>query len=196
MKRKGLLILTTIIVSAVFLSIYTIAKQPSNWEYYAYGHITNYQEAYSAEIKSGFWNLKVLGKEVWLNIYYLEKNLDSDVENSPEDSTDMFEMSVNGKPFFIYEDVGLGKLYVFAKFQVKKTWATFDGTYEPKTWHTYRMLIIDFNEPRVLFDGYPPDSFSDPPPGSEPEPPVDPDEPWTYDWDIEGTLEGYNYPPF
>jgi len=56
------------------------------------------------------------------------------------------------------------------------------------------MLIIDFDDGLVIFDGYPADPFSDPPPGSEPEPPVVDGEPWTYDWDIEGTLLGYNYP--
>jgi hypothetical protein len=181
-------------VSTLLIGIYVTAKQPTIWDYYAYGDILDYQEAPSAEIKSGFWNLKVSGKKVWLNAYYLEKNLDENIEDSPDNSVDTFEWSVVGKPFFIYVDEP--KLYVFTKLEVKKSWATFDGTYEPMTWHTYRMLIIDFDSELVLFDSYPPDPFSDPQPGSEPEPPVVVSEPWTYDWDIEATLIGSDYPPF
>ena len=195
MKRKGLILLTTIVVSTLLIGIYVTAKQPTNWEYYAYGDILNYQNAPSAEIKSGFWNLKVSGKDVYLNVYYLEENLDEEVEGSPENSVDTFEWSIVGKPFFIDVDVGQQKLYVFAKFEVKKTWATFDGIYHPKTWKTYRMLIIDFDTPaRVLFDTYPPDPFSDPPDGSDEEPELVIGQPGTYDWDIDATLIGSNYP--
>jgi hypothetical protein len=193
MKRKGLILLTTIVVSTLLIGIYVTAKQPTVWDYYAYGDILDYQGGPSAEIKSGFWNLKVSGKKVLLNYYYLEENLDADIEGSPEFSVDIFESSVVGNPFFISEDDVEMKLYIFAEFKVKKTWATFDGTYEPKTWHTYRMLIIDFDDGLVLFDSYPPDPFADQS-GYEPEPIVVPDDPGTYDWDIEGTLIGYNYP--
>ena len=50
--------------------------------------------------------------------------------------------SMLGKPMMMYGDGD--KLYIFAQLQVKKTWATFDGTYEPKNWKSWRMLIIDF----------------------------------------------------
>jgi hypothetical protein len=196
MKRKGLIFLATIVVSTIIIGIYVTAKQPTSWDYYAYGGILDYQDAPSAEIKSGFWSLKISGKKIWLTQYYLEENLDDGVENSPESSVDIFEKSIVGDPIFFFEDEAEKKLYLFAEWKVKKTWATFDGTYQPVTWHSYRMLIIDFDDGIVLFDGYPPDPFSDPPLGSEEEPPVNPAEPWTYDWDIEGTLLGYNWSPY
>ena len=197
MKRKGLIVLATIVVSSLAAAIYVTAKQPADWEYYAYGEILDYQDAPSAEIKSGFWNLKVSGKKIWLNAYYLEENLDPEIEGSPFGSVDIFEWSMLGNPMMMYEDGD--KLYIFAQLQVKKSWATFDGTYEPKNWKTWRMLIIDFSTEEVLFDSYPPDPFSDPQPGDPQEPyppePAVPEEPWTYDWDVEGTLVEYLYPP-
>ena len=142
MKRKGILILATIIVSTFLIGIYVIAKQPTSWDYYVYGGILDYQDAPSAEIQSGFWNLKISGKKVWLNLYYLEENLDEDIEASPDNSVDIMDWSIVGNPLFMYEDEVEEKLYLFAEWKVKKTWATSVGTYQPVTWHTLSLIHI------------------------------------------------------
>jgi hypothetical protein len=194
MKKKAFLSLASIATITFIMAITVTANQPTDWDYYAYGDIVDYQDTNSAEIKSGFWNLKVSGEKVWLYMYYLEENIEPDVENSPKFSVDIFEWSILGKPMFYFEDDVEKKLWILVQFQVKKTWATFYGTYEPNTWETWRMLIIDFDDELVLFDRFPSDPFSEPYTGIDTEPTVVPGDPETYDWDIEGTLIEYSYP--
>jgi hypothetical protein len=198
MKKKQVLLFAIITASVLFTTV--IAKQPTDWEQYAYGTITEYDEAYSSEIVTGFWKLKVQDKKVWFEVNYMEKNLIEAEEGSPEDSVDTFEMTITGaKPFAMWTDEGEGQLYIFAKLQVKKTWATPDGTYESKTWYAGRFIIFDFDDPDpwMLMDGWPPDPRSNPEPGDPVENPIDfpviPGEPWTYDWDINGEIIDSDY---
>ena len=114
---------------------------------------------------------------------------------SPDHSVDIFEFTFLGtKPIMMYDDVELKKLYIIAPLQIKKQWAKSDGTYESKTWKTWRALVIDFDNNQVLIDSFPADEFSDPPYPPE-EPAVDPSKPWTYDWDIEGKIINADYTP-
>ena len=184
--KKSILPLLLIVIS-IFCMSSVIAKQPVDWEGYAYGTITNYDDAPSASIVSGFWNLKILDDKVWLNVYYIEKNTIGSEENSPDSSIDLFEITLIGKPMAMYTDDN-DRLHIFAQIQIKKMWATYDGTYEPKMVKTWNDFIFDFDEGWVLIDGYPPDSRGDPPSYYPPEDTVVSGEPWTYDWDINGII--------
>lgn len=186
MKKKAILILTAILALVVIAGI-SVSAQGGGWEYYACGTIDGYEAVESAEINPpGFWNLKVQGKQIWLDVYNLETNLDADIEGSPEGSIDIFEYSMTGKPMVFSEDEG--KLEIFAVMRVTKTWAQFDGTYKSASWKTWLWFTFDFDAGTVHIDGWP---------GEEEEGDIlgtyDPENPDTWDWDRYGTITAYDY---
>ncbi|MBD3204944.1 hypothetical protein GF319_01210 [Candidatus Bathyarchaeota archaeon] len=178
--RKNFLLL---IFASLVLSVGTIlAKQQTEWTHYAYGTLDNYDEVEaSAEVVSGFWNLKVLGDKVWFNGYYLEKNLDQR-EDEPIGSTDIFEWEMDGKPRMSWDE---NNLTIEGNMKITKTAAMHDGTYKQTTTIITQTLIFNFDEGEFLRDTYPPDPED---PDIYGEPP-----PWWQDWDLRGTLIDHNW---
>ena len=187
MKKKAILILTAILAILVIAGISVFAQGGSDWEYYACGTIDGYEAVESAEIDPpGFWNLKVQGKKIWLDVYNLETNLIADIEGSPEGSVDILEYSMTGKPMVFIESED--KLEIFAVMRVTKSWAQFDGTYKQASWKTWLWFTFDFDAGTVYIDGWP---------GEEDEGDIlgeyDPEDPDTWDWDRYGTITAYDY---
>ena len=180
MKKRSGLFMACLLLPSVLLAISVTAKQETPWENYAYGTLEKYDDAWSARVVHGFWNLKVTGEKVWFNGYYLEENLDADVEGSPVGSTDVFEWILHGKPIMMMR-VG-DTLYIAAKVLIKKSWAQFDGTYTSRSIETWQVLAFDFSECEFLRDVYPPDPEVDPPPL------------WQ-DFDVRGKITAHSFSP-
>jgi len=185
MKRELLLVMSAILLITIVSGI-AISAQGNGWEYYACGTVDGYEDAPSASIDTpGFWNLKVQGDKIWLDVRYLETNVMSGMEGSPEGSVDILESSMTGKPMVFIESED--KLEIFAVMRITKTWAQFDDTYKPQSWKTWIWFTFDFDAMTVHMDGYPGEAIE--PPG-----PADPNDIDTYDWDRYGTITAYSYP--
>jgi len=132
------------ILTFTFVAVFTAtAKYKTDIEGYACGTLSNYggEPGLPCELVDGVWNLKIAGGKVWFYACITERNLDEEVENAPENSIDVLEYSIIGKPMNIYEnetDIG-----VFGVIQVKKTAAQWDGGYSYHTWTTWEQINID-----------------------------------------------------
>lgn len=152
MRKKSILIIASVLVFSFLAASVVTAKQDADWDMYACGTITNYRDEpeLSAEILDGIWNLKVKDGKVWFYVCNQELNL-HESEGAPVDSVDILEYSLIGTPMAMgYVDEDDDEVddyfFVFAKMQVKKTAAQFDGTYTYKTWNTWEEI-------RILSDG-------------------------------------------
>ena len=119
MKRRALLVITALITVVLLVTVSATAKKPTEWTYFAYGTINDYNDAPSSTIIDGYWNLKIQGNQIWLQVNYIEKNLIEAVENSPDGSVDLFEFSYMGQPMAFIE--GEDTLDIFAVMKVDKT---------------------------------------------------------------------------
>lgn len=165
MKTKSVLLMSLIMLSSL-LAVSSIAKHPTVWENYAFGTLEKYNAdpGLSAELVDGIWNLKVKDDTVWFYACYQERNLDAEEENSPEGSIDILEFTLQGQPFWMGNvemgvpgvDTALGKAayVVFGKFQLKKTWAIYDGTYTSRTWKTW-MAVEIYEDGDFLLNNWP-----------------------------------------
>jgi len=146
MKRKYASLLILIILTFTFVAVFTVtAKYKTDIDGYACGTLSQYggEPGLPCELVDGVWNLKIADGKVWFYACITERNLDETVENAPEDSIDLLEYSMIGKPFDIDEDGGV--ISVFGVVQVKKTAAQWDGSYSYNTWTTWEQIDIDTN---------------------------------------------------
>jgi len=107
------------------------ANAKDNFIYKAGGKITNYDNAPSCEIVSGEWSVTVTNDGVvCFRAFYIEKNLDAIVENSPVGSHDQFWLKNTD-----YSNVQIiGDALVFKcglnGLNITKLWTKMDGTKE------------------------------------------------------------------
>lgn len=116
----------------------------------ALGTIDGYVEASSAEIICGHWRIQVKGDELVYKATYKERNLDEEIEQSPESSIDIFThtMTIDSYEFD-------GSVLTFEGWmQVKKVWTTLDWTKEVDYWDSY--VIIRVTPDDFFLDSYPP----------------------------------------
>jgi hypothetical protein len=146
-----------VLLALVFTTAITPAVPVKAINMWANGTIDSYVDAWSSEIVWGRWYVEVVGDTVNYEAVYLERNLDSDIEQSPEGSIDVFihEFSVEG-----FAVVG-GRLEFWGTLHVKKWWAKLDGTREWVEWDT-SPVTITMTSRRFYLDS--------PPPGPEPDP--------------------------
>ena len=91
MRKVKFIVLSMVLLVSLCLPLASAKKT----EYKAGGTITGYEDAWSAEIVTGQWDVSVTNGEVTkFNLKYIELNLDSSVENSPVGSTDLFKFTV------------------------------------------------------------------------------------------------------
>jgi hypothetical protein len=82
-------------------------------------------------------------------------NHDPIVEDAPENSIDLLEYSIIGKPMDINEEDGV--IGVFGVIQVKKTAAQWDGSYSYRAWTTWEYIEVDTNTDKVTLINNPKD---------------------------------------
>ena len=150
MKRRYATLIMISILTLTFVAVFTAtAKYKTDVEGYACGTLTQYNDDpyLPAELLDGVWNLKIADGKVWFYACITEMNHDSMVENAPENSIDLLEYSIIGKPMDIYEEDGV--IGVFGVIQVKKTAAQWDGSYSYRTWTTWEQIKVDTNTDTV-----------------------------------------------
>ena len=146
MKRKYGTLLMISILTFTFVAVFTVtAKYKTDIEGYACGTLYKYNDdpELPAELLDGVWNIKIADGKVWFYACITEMNHDPMVEDAPENSIDLLEYSIIGKPMNIYEEDGV--IGVFGVIQVKKTAAQWDGSYSYNTWTTWELIEIDTN---------------------------------------------------
>jgi len=150
MKRKYATLLMLTILTFTFVAVFTVtAKYKTDTEGYACGTLSQYNgdPGLPAELLEGVWNLKIADGKVWFYACITEMNHDPEVEDAPENSIDLLEYSIIGKPMDI--DEGNGVIGVFGVIQVKKTAAQWDGSYSYRTWTTWEYIEVDTNAETV-----------------------------------------------
>ena len=141
-RNKALLMFT--VLALTLFAVYTAtARYKTDVEGYACGTLSQYKDdpTLPAELLDGVWNLKIADGKVWFYACITEMNLDPEVEDAPENSIDVLEYSIIGKPMDIMEEDGV--VSVFGVIQVKKTASQWDGSYTYKTWTTWELIEVD-----------------------------------------------------
>ncbi|VVB60243.1 Uncharacterised protein [uncultured archaeon] len=127
MWRKSNLIALCLIVFIIGIVI-PPANACYNFNYMADGKLTGYGNAPSAKIVSGYWSVTVTKEGVVsFRAFYVEKNLDAIVENSPVGSYDQLWYKNTD-----YSDVQItGNTLVFrCHLNITKLWTKMDWTKE------------------------------------------------------------------
>jgi len=141
-KNKALLMFT--VLALTLFAVYTAtAKYKTDVKGYACGTLYQYNDdpTLPAELLDGVWNLKIADGKVWFYACITEMNLDPEVEDAPENSIDVLEYSIIGKPMDISEEDGV--ISVFGVIQVKKTASQWDGSDSYRTWTTWELIEVD-----------------------------------------------------
>jgi hypothetical protein len=156
-RRYATLIMLTILVFVFVAVITATANYKTDIEGYACGTLTQYNDDpdLPAELLDGVWNLKIADGKVWFYACITEMNHDPEVEDAPENSIDLLEYSIIGKPMDISEDAGV--ISVFGVIQVKKTAAQWDGSYSYRTWTTWELIEVDTDADAVTIINNPKD---------------------------------------
>jgi len=150
MNRRYVALLITSTLCLAFAAAFTAtARYKTDVEGYACGTLTQYNDDPNlpAELLDGVWNLKIADGKVWFYACITELNHDPEVEDAPENSIDVLEYSIIGKPMDISEDTGV--ISVFGVIQVKKTASQWDGSYSYRTWTTWELIEVDTNSDTV-----------------------------------------------
>ena len=144
MKHKNKVALMSTVLVVTLFAVYTAtARYKTDVEGYACGTLSQYKDdpTLPAELLDGIWNLKIVDGKVWFYACITEMNHDPEVEGAPENSIDVLEYSIIGKPMEIAEEDGV--VTVFGVIQVKKTASQWDGSYTYKTWTTWELIEVD-----------------------------------------------------
>ncbi len=91
MKSKMLLALAGLLIGSI-LFITPASAQP-HVIYLANGTLVEYEDAWTAEIVRGWWNVEFIGDKVEFSAFYRELNND-EWENSPVGTIDTFELTL------------------------------------------------------------------------------------------------------
>ncbi len=132
------------VLALTLLAVYTAtARYKTDIDGYACGTLTQYKDDPNlpAELLDGVWNLKIADGKVWFYACITEMNHDPEVEDAPENSIDVLEYSIIGKPMDVSEEDEV--VIVFGVIQVKKTASQWDGSYSYKTWTTWEQIEVD-----------------------------------------------------
>ena len=168
----------TIIILSLLLMLSTLPVLPASAKkgqyYIARGTIDSYVDAWSAEVKQGWWSVRVIEGNIEYSGFYQERNLAEYPENSPVGSIDFFWQTFTVEGYTLDGD----ELEFWGTLHIKKLWCKLDGTREILTWDTYPVKIT------IDSDSY----FLDSPPEGP-----GPDPIYNEDWDRTGTTRSIRY---
>lgn len=87
MRKSSLVVLSLVVL---LTSLVVLPVSAAKATYKAGGKVTAYADAWSSEIVSGHWSVTVEDGVVDFKVFYVERNLDWTVEDSPDGSIDLF----------------------------------------------------------------------------------------------------------
>ena len=135
MKKKSILVLALILTMTTITVLPISAKKPITYQ--ARGTIDSYADAWSSEVISGSWSVRVKGDKLTYTAMYRELNLD-EIEDSPVGSVDIFTHKFTTDDFEIDGDV----LTFEGWIQVKKVWVKLDWKREVVRWDGHVTITI------------------------------------------------------
>ena len=171
MNKKTILILGCLLMLSTLSALPVSAKKGQY--YIARGTIDSYVDAWSSEVKKGWWTVRVIEDNIEYSAFYQEKNLAEWPEDSPIGTIDLFwhTFTVEG------QTLDGDTLTFWGILHVEKLWCKLDGTRERVTWDTYPVTIT-INSDSFFLDS--------PPAGAGPD--IN-----GQDWDRIGTTKSIRY---
>lgn len=125
MKKKSILILSTLLIASILAIIPTSAKV----EFKANGKITHYlPEVTSSAVVHGRWDVKIKDGEVEFKGYYTELNIEEEVEQSPPGTVDHFRLRFTDQYMYSIDD-GVVTIWGTIHYD-KKYWAVEGNTWD------------------------------------------------------------------